>query len=53
MTVTDAWNGPIGLHWADHPDRYNAMLARFDEPLFDSSSPVRRGSPSPAPPGPR
>ncbi|MEU0833467.1 class I SAM-dependent methyltransferase [Streptomyces sp. NPDC005969] len=38
MTVTDAWNGPIGLHWADHPDRYNAMLARFDEPLFDAAA---------------
>ncbi|MGW1553629.1 class I SAM-dependent methyltransferase [Streptomyces sp. NPDC002346] len=38
MTVTDAWNGPIGLHWADHPDRYNTMLARFDEPLFDAAA---------------
>ncbi|MFG2558691.1 hypothetical protein [Streptomyces sp. NPDC048496] len=23
MTVTDAWNGPIGLHGADHLDRCN------------------------------
>ncbi|WP_413752380.1 class I SAM-dependent methyltransferase [Streptomyces sp. R-74717] len=35
MTVADAWNGPLGLHWADHPERYNAMLAEFDAPLFD------------------
>ncbi|MFF3125846.1 class I SAM-dependent methyltransferase [Streptomyces sp. NPDC057908] len=35
MTVADAWNGPLGLHWADHPERYNAMLAGFDAPLFD------------------
>lgn len=38
MTVTDAWNGSIGLHWADHPDRYNAMPAHFDEPLFDAAA---------------
>lgn len=38
MTVTDAWNGQLGRHWADHPDRYNAMVARFDEPLFDAAA---------------
>ncbi|MFF1832871.1 class I SAM-dependent methyltransferase [Streptomyces sp. NPDC058231] len=38
MTVTDAWNGPIGRHWADHPERYDAMVAAFDEPLFDAAA---------------
>lgn len=38
MTATDTWNGPIGRHWADHPDRYNAMLAGFDAPLFDAAA---------------
>ncbi|WP_326673479.1 class I SAM-dependent methyltransferase [Streptomyces sp. NBC_01257] len=38
MTVAEAWNGPLGQHWAAHPDRYNAMLDGFDEALFDAAS---------------
>ncbi|GGT03411.1 methyltransferase [Streptomyces kurssanovii] len=30
----DAWNGPVGQHWADHHERYDGMLASFDEALF-------------------
>ncbi|MEU9095887.1 class I SAM-dependent methyltransferase [Streptomyces sp. NPDC048428] len=38
MTVAEAWNGPLGQHWAAHPDRYNAMLDGFDGPLFDAAA---------------
>ncbi|WP_326739960.1 class I SAM-dependent methyltransferase [Streptomyces sp. NBC_01022] len=38
MTVTEAWNGLLGQHWAAHPDRYNAMLDGFDGPLFDAAA---------------
>ncbi|MGA4845130.1 class I SAM-dependent methyltransferase [Streptomyces sp. G5(2025)] len=30
----EAWNGWEGVHWADHPERYNAMLDAFNAPLF-------------------
>ncbi|MFI6058278.1 hypothetical protein [Streptomyces sp. NPDC051286] len=33
MTVTDAWNGPIGLHWADHPENAVAeAMASLSDP---------------------
>lgn len=38
MKVAEAWNGPVGEHWAAHPDRNNAMLEAFDAPLFDTAS---------------
>lgn len=38
MTVAEAWNGPLGQHWAAHPDRYNAMLDGFDTALFDAAA---------------
>lgn len=38
MTVAEAWNGPLGQHWAAHPDRYNAMLDGFDAALFDAAA---------------
>ncbi|MFI6120967.1 class I SAM-dependent methyltransferase [Streptomyces sp. NPDC051064] len=38
MNTAEAWNGPLGRHWADHPDRYDAMLAPFDAALFDAAA---------------
>ncbi|MFD8686046.1 class I SAM-dependent methyltransferase [Streptomyces sp. NPDC059651] len=38
MTVAEAWNGPLGQHWADHPDRYDAMLDGFDGALFAAAA---------------
>ncbi|WP_406090447.1 class I SAM-dependent methyltransferase [Streptomyces sp. NBC_01013] len=38
MTVAEAWNGPLGQHWAAHPDRYNAMLDGFDTALLDAAA---------------
>ncbi|MFC9245516.1 class I SAM-dependent methyltransferase [Streptomyces sp. NPDC057136] len=38
MTVAAAWNGPLGAHWADHSDRYDAMLSAFDGPLIDAAA---------------
>ncbi|MFH9612777.1 class I SAM-dependent methyltransferase [Streptomyces pratensis] len=38
MKAAEAWNGPVGRHWADHPDRYDAMLAPFDAALFDAAA---------------
>ncbi|MFF1921838.1 class I SAM-dependent methyltransferase [Streptomyces sp. NPDC058221] len=38
MKVAEAWNGPVGQHWAAHPDRYNTMLEAFDGPLFDAAA---------------
>ncbi|MEV0745647.1 class I SAM-dependent methyltransferase [Streptomyces sp. NPDC050273] len=38
MTVAKAWNGPLGQHWAAHPDRYDAMLDGFDAALFDAAA---------------
>ncbi|MGW0520288.1 class I SAM-dependent methyltransferase [Crossiella sp. NPDC003009] len=29
-----AWNDWEGRHWADHPERYNAMTEAFNAPLF-------------------
>lgn len=30
----EAWNGWEGVHWAEHPERYNAMLDAFNASLF-------------------
>ncbi|MFH8562403.1 class I SAM-dependent methyltransferase [Streptomyces sp. NPDC017988] len=30
----EAWNGWEGAHWAEHPERYDAMLDAFNAPLF-------------------
>ncbi|MGP3972630.1 class I SAM-dependent methyltransferase [Streptomyces sp. 8N114] len=30
----EAWNDWEGIHWAEHPGRYNAMLDAFNAPLF-------------------
>ncbi|MEU5166761.1 hypothetical protein [Streptomyces mutomycini] len=38
MKTAEAWNGPLGRHWADHPDRYEAMPAPFDAALFDAAT---------------
>ncbi|WP_405793299.1 class I SAM-dependent methyltransferase [Streptomyces sp. NBC_01506] len=38
VAVAEAWNGPFGAHWAEHPDRYNAMMANFDDPLFTAAA---------------
>ncbi len=38
MSTAEAWNGPVGRHWAGHSDRYDAMLAPFDAPLFDAAA---------------
>ncbi|MFI2432700.1 class I SAM-dependent methyltransferase [Streptomyces sp. NPDC018693] len=32
-----AWNGPEGVHWARHQDRWNAVNEGFDEPLLDAA----------------
>lgn len=33
----EAWNGPVGQHWANHHERYDGMLASFDEALFTAA----------------
>ncbi|MEK8145661.1 class I SAM-dependent methyltransferase [Streptomyces sp. M10(2022)] len=38
MSVAEAWNGPVGQHWAGNSGRYDAMLAQFDAPLFDAAA---------------
>ncbi|MEU3104819.1 class I SAM-dependent methyltransferase [Streptomyces griseoflavus] len=30
----EAWNDWEGIHWAEHPERYDAMLEAFNAPLF-------------------
>ncbi|MFI6943632.1 class I SAM-dependent methyltransferase [Streptomyces sp. NPDC050418] len=37
-TQSDVWNGALGAHWAAHHERYDAMLAAFDQPLFDAAA---------------
>ncbi|MEU7115135.1 class I SAM-dependent methyltransferase [Streptomyces sp. NPDC046182] len=29
-----AWNDWEGIHWAEHPERYDAMMGAFNAPLF-------------------
>ncbi|CAM5340493.1 class I SAM-dependent methyltransferase [Streptomyces atroolivaceus] len=38
MKAWEAWNGPLGRHWADHHERYDAMLAPFDTALFEAAA---------------
>lgn len=38
MSIAAAWNGPVGMHWAAHSERYDAMLAPFDAPLLDAAA---------------
>ncbi|GGK75805.1 class I SAM-dependent methyltransferase [Streptomyces flaveus] len=33
-----AWNGPMGRHWAAHQDRYDAMLADVNDALFEGAA---------------
>lgn len=33
-----AWNGAEGKHWADHADRYNAVNAGTNDPLFAAAA---------------
>ncbi|MFJ9038236.1 class I SAM-dependent methyltransferase [Streptomyces sp. NPDC102406] len=33
-----AWNGPLGHHWADHHRRFDAMLGEADEALFEAAA---------------
>ncbi|MFC7866580.1 class I SAM-dependent methyltransferase [Streptomyces murinus] len=33
-----AWNGPEGVHWARHQDRWNAVNEGFDEPLLEAAA---------------
>ncbi|MEU6009747.1 methyltransferase domain-containing protein [Streptomyces sp. NPDC047453] len=30
----EAWNDWEGIHWAEHPELYNAMMGAFNTPLF-------------------
>ncbi|MEU8528489.1 methyltransferase domain-containing protein [Streptomyces sp. NPDC048629] len=30
----EAWNDWEGIHWAEHSERYNAMMGAFNAPLF-------------------
>ncbi|MFD7663844.1 class I SAM-dependent methyltransferase [Streptomyces sp. NPDC059788] len=32
-----AWNGPEGVHWARHQDRWNAVNEGFNAPLLDAA----------------
>ncbi|MFI8952114.1 class I SAM-dependent methyltransferase [Streptomyces sp. NPDC053750] len=34
----EAWNGPVGQHWATHQARYDAMLAGVNDALFDAAA---------------
>src|SRR4051812_31367253 len=34
------WNGPTARFWADHDDRYDALLATHGAALFDAAGPV-------------
>ncbi|MEU1198948.1 class I SAM-dependent methyltransferase [Streptomyces sp. NPDC005813] len=29
-----AWNGPVGAHWAAHPERYDTMVSGVNDALF-------------------
>ncbi|MEV0223829.1 class I SAM-dependent methyltransferase [Streptomyces sp. NPDC050704] len=33
-----AWNGPVGAHWAAHHERYDAMLSGVDDALFEAAA---------------
>lgn len=34
----EAWNGPVGTHWADHQARYDAMPAGVNDALFEAAA---------------
>ncbi|MGW0549143.1 class I SAM-dependent methyltransferase [Streptomyces altiplanensis] len=36
--VAEAWDGPVGAHWAEHQDRYDAMVSDFDDALFAAAA---------------
>ncbi|SDJ55510.1 class I SAM-dependent methyltransferase [Streptomyces indicus] len=38
LPQSEVWNGSVGAHWAAHHDRYDAMLAEFDKPLFAAAA---------------
>ncbi|MGW4054619.1 class I SAM-dependent methyltransferase [Streptomyces sp. NPDC004779] len=33
-----AWNGPEGVHWADHHDRFDRLNGGFDDALFAAAA---------------
>ncbi|MFC4587537.1 class I SAM-dependent methyltransferase [Sphaerisporangium corydalis] len=33
-----AWNGWEGVHWAENPARYNALVSAFDDALFQAAA---------------
>ncbi|MGW1141811.1 class I SAM-dependent methyltransferase [Streptomyces zhihengii] len=33
----EAWNDWEGVHWAEHPERYDGMMGAFNAPLFDAA----------------
>ncbi|MFE0678178.1 class I SAM-dependent methyltransferase [Streptomyces sp. NPDC058867] len=33
----EAWNDWEGVHWAEHPERYNGMMGAFNARLFDAA----------------
>ncbi|WP_192583287.1 class I SAM-dependent methyltransferase [Streptomyces albicerus] len=35
---SQAWNGPLGHHWAAHQERYDAMLSRVNDALFEGAA---------------
>lgn len=37
-TVAEAWDGPVGAHWAEHQDRYDAMVSGFNDALFAAAA---------------
>lgn len=36
--VAEAWDGPVGAHWAEHQDHYDAMLSGFNDALFAAAA---------------
>lgn len=34
----EAWNGREGQHWAEHQDRYDALVGGMNRPLFDAAA---------------
>ncbi len=36
--VAEAWDGPVGAHWAEHQDRYDAMVSDFNDALFAAAA---------------
>ncbi|TXS52941.1 class I SAM-dependent methyltransferase [Streptomyces sp. t39] len=33
----EAWNDWEGVHWAEHPERYDGMMGSFNAPLFEAA----------------